>query len=127
MGRMGRIGHSGQMNNQTQVDSFIMAIRTAAPMLMRHIFADGGCYRFHLILKSRFKSAVAYWTKDRNHVVSKICGAYWDINGEVERNDVDEKAPLTPENHARAALFHFDEMLFCCSKLKKIVNEGYKE
>ena len=42
---------------------------------------EGGCMRFHLVLKSVFPQAKGYWCI--GHVISEIDGRYYDINGVV--------------------------------------------
>ncbi|QDT46182.1 hypothetical protein Pan258_01990 [Symmachiella dynata] len=46
------------------------------------VYTFGGCYGFHLILKHVFPSAIPYLTEEKNHIVSRIDGRYYDIYGE---------------------------------------------
>lgn len=48
------------------------------------IYTEGGCYRFHLFLKTVYPSATALINKKKNHVVSKIGEGLFDITGVVE-------------------------------------------
>ncbi len=47
------------------------------------IFMQGGCYKFHLFLKSLFPDSMALINKDEDHIITRICGEYYDITGEV--------------------------------------------
>ncbi|ABO50334.1 hypothetical protein Dred_1809 [Desulforamulus reducens MI-1] len=76
---------------------FIQLIKETAPKEMTRIFTQGGCYRFHLILKVVFPEAKPYKVGFcRNpkqmgredfiplHVISKIGNRFYDINGEFK-------------------------------------------
>ena len=51
------------------------------------IFLNGGCYNFHLFLKSIYPQAVPMINKEKNHVVSKINNKKYDIGGENNSED----------------------------------------
>lgn len=55
-----------------------------------HIFTHGGCYRFHLLLRSIFPEAVPYMNSSRDHVVSKIGDRFYDIRGRVPSKHEDD-------------------------------------
>jgi hypothetical protein len=46
----------------------------------RYPEVSGGCYKFHLILKSVFGGEGYY---NSNHIVTKIDGKFYDIDGEA--------------------------------------------
>ena len=46
-----------------------------------HIYTEGSCYKFYLILKKLFKNAEPYYYN--YHVVSKINNKFWDITGQI--------------------------------------------
>ncbi len=48
-------------------------------------YTRGKCYKFYLILKSIFPSAIAYYNSD--HVITRIRDKYYDITGEVKRTN----------------------------------------
>lgn len=50
---------------------------------IEHIYMKGGCYKFHLLLKKMYKSCTPYISKEKNHIVSRYKGRYYDISGEV--------------------------------------------
>ncbi len=47
------------------------------------IFTEGGCYQFHLFIKSLCPKAKPYITEDNEHVVTLIQGDFYDITGNV--------------------------------------------
>ncbi|WP_417733140.1 hypothetical protein [Rosistilla oblonga] len=48
------------------------------------IFMNGGCYRFHLFIKSLYPDAVPVKNKPFDHVGSLVDGTCYDINGIVD-------------------------------------------
>lgn len=50
--------------------------------LASEVYTQGGCYRFHLILKRIWPQAVPYYETLDGHVVTMIEGRLYDINGE---------------------------------------------
>lgn len=48
------------------------------------IYLNGGCYKFHLMLKKFAPECEARITKDRNHIVTYFKGKHFDITGIVE-------------------------------------------
>lgn len=100
-----------RMHPEESIAHFIRLIRGAAPSMMRHIFTEGGCYRFYLILKGRYPKAVAYHTRDY-HVITKIAGRYWDITGPLP--DDSEYKIMTEKDHDIMQSCQFDELSFMC-------------
>lgn len=49
------------------------------------VYTNGGCYKFHKILKSIFPEAKGYYNSD--HVITEIDGRFYDITGEAERTN----------------------------------------
>ena len=64
------------------VGDLIYSLRDTDPYI-ETIFMQGGCYKFHLFLKSIFKDAVPLINKSADHVVTMIGSDLWDINGAV--------------------------------------------
>ena len=62
----------------------ITAIRESF-MDARMVYVYGGCYGFHKILKAVYPTATAYESDelDFNHVITRIKGVYYDIDGEI--------------------------------------------
>jgi len=54
------------------------------------IFMQGGCYQFHLFLKSIYPECKPYLHHDRDHVATEINGKLYDITGEVKYDLYDE-------------------------------------
>jgi len=64
------------------------------------IFTEGGCYQFHLFLKSLYPKAKPYFTEDNEHVVTLIHDDFYDITGNV--ND-EQNYTLMTENEVKEA------------------------
>lgn len=50
------------------------------------IYMNGACYQFHLFLKTFFPESKPYISKEKDHVITKYAGKYYDITGEVYGN-----------------------------------------
>lgn len=50
------------------------------------IYMNGACYQFHLLLKTFFPESKPYISKEKDHVITKYEGKYYDITGEVSGN-----------------------------------------
>lgn len=48
------------------------------------IYLNGGCYKFHIMLKKLAPECEARITKERNHIVTYFKGRYFDITGIIE-------------------------------------------
>lgn len=48
------------------------------------IFMNGGCYQFYKVLKTVFPGSKPYINVEKNHVVTKIDGEFYDISGHVK-------------------------------------------
>lgn len=59
---------------------FITALRESDEYI-KHIYTQGSCYRFHLLLKKLYPSAKPYISAKKDHVISLIDGVFYDING----------------------------------------------
>lgn len=70
------------MSNINPID-IITRIRESDPYI-EMIYLQGGCYKFHEILKGIFLEAEPYINEEKNHVVTKIDGNYYDITGHVK-------------------------------------------
>lgn len=106
-----------------QVLDFIKLIKGTAPKEMGKIFTQGGCYRFHLIIKMVFPGArpykVAYCPNPKKltktdflpqHIISNIGDRYYDINGEFKlekQKSYNILAAMTEEDIRQAEKFGF--------------------
>jgi len=48
------------------------------------IYLNGNCYKLYLLLKKLYPESELYITKEKNHIVTKINGRYYDITGDVK-------------------------------------------
>lgn len=71
--------------NENEIIDYINLFKSASPELIERIFLNGGCYKFHLILKKLYPDAIPYKVGYRKHsiehIVSKIGDRYFDIKG----------------------------------------------
>lgn len=71
----------------TSPEQLITALRKTDP-LISEIYTKGGCYQFHLFLKTIYPRAKAILVSDHNeewnHIVTEINGESWDIEGIVD-------------------------------------------
>lgn len=58
----------------------INSLRETNPYIQT-IYTQGGCYQFHLFLKSLWPDAIPVINSTRDHVGSLIQGEVYDING----------------------------------------------
>lgn len=58
------------------------------------IFMRGGCYQFHLFLKSLHSESLPYIHQDLDHVITRIGGRFYDIKGELNANFIELYSPL---------------------------------
>lgn len=64
---------------------FINALRKT-DRYIEMIFMNGGCYQFHLLLKTFYPESKTYISKEKDHVITKYMSKYYDITGEVSEN-----------------------------------------
>ena len=64
---------------------FINALRQTDKYI-EMIYMNGACYQFHLFLKIFFPESKPYISKEKDHVITKYAGKYYDITGEVSGN-----------------------------------------
>lgn len=64
---------------------FIDALRQTDKYI-EMIYMNGACYQFHLLLKAFFSESKPYISKEKDHVITKYAGKYYDITGEVSGN-----------------------------------------
>jgi len=88
---------------------FINALRQT-DRYIEMIYVNGACYQFHLLLKTFFPESEAFINKEKDHVITRHCGIYYDITGEVSGNG------YTPINEseidmASAWSFHRTKMI----------------
>lgn len=71
--------------------TLINALRESDPYI-KTIYSEGGCYRFHLMLKEIWPDAMPVINATNDHVGSLIDGEVYDIDGIVKWNyrDMDD-------------------------------------
>lgn len=74
--------------------TFITALRNSDPYI-QDIYLYGGCYQFHLLLKSIYPECEPRITRQKNHIVSYYKGNYYDITGQIQNRIL---YPLTPKD-----------------------------
>lgn len=62
---------------------FINSLRES-DFYIEHIYTQGGCYQFYLILSKMYKGCIPYISKRKNHIITRYKGKYYDIYGEVK-------------------------------------------
>lgn len=68
------------MTKHQKILNIISSIRDSHSEMV-NIFTLGSCMNFFVILRSIFPKAEAYYNQD--HVITKIHGKFYDINGQV--------------------------------------------
>lgn len=87
---------------------FIETLRNSDPYIQT-IYTNGGCYAFYKVLKSIYPEAKPYINREKDHVVTVIDGASYDINGHTEG----QYAPLVDEvDIARCESWGFSKWRF---------------
>lgn len=66
------------------IQIFIDELRNSDEYI-RHIYTQGGCYRFYVLLSKMYKGCVPYIIANKTspHIITRYRGKYYDINGEV--------------------------------------------
>lgn len=70
----------------TNVESFIAKVRDSF-IGSQQVYTEGSCYHFYLILKEVFPDAEPWY--DNEHIVTKIGDKFYDITGEVRKDELD--------------------------------------
>ena len=69
----------------TNVESFIAKVRDSF-IGSQQVYTEGSCYHFYLILKEVFPDAEPWY--DNEHIVTKIGGKFYDITGEIRKDEL---------------------------------------
>ena len=79
---------------QTSVSSCLLLVDSLRKTdnYIESIFMQGGCYQFHLFLKTIFPDAIPFIHKNKDHIISKIGNKLFDITGIIENEN--EYSPL---------------------------------
>lgn len=85
----------------TSVLEFIYEVQASRKDAI-YYYTRGNCYKFFLLLKERFPRAKGYYNSD--HVITKIGNRYYDITGQVNKEnhlEIDKHFPNTFTNANR--------------------------
>lgn len=69
------------------IEKLITSLRETDEYI-KTIFSEGGCYQFHLFLKSICPTARPMLNRTKDHVITELGGVYFDINGGAEATEV---------------------------------------
>lgn len=88
------------------IELIIKSLRDS-DLYIEHIFMRGGCYKFHLFLKSIFPSLKPYIHQDKDHIVSYYDGHFYDIRGRIESKFECLYSPLTTDDVSLVSKWSF--------------------
>lgn len=71
------------------------------------IYMSGGCFQFHVFLRSLFPGAKPYMHKNKDHVVSLIGNKMYDIRGEIHEAAEVMYSPFTAEDFETVSNWSF--------------------
>jgi len=72
---------------------------------IRHIYTQGGCYRFHLLLREMYGTCTPCISGNKDHIITLYKGKYYDILGEV--NSVEGFTEMTVDEKDLAETWSF--------------------
>jgi hypothetical protein len=78
---------------------------------IRHIYTNGGCYKFHVLLSRMFKGCIPYVNQDKNHIVTRYRKKLYDVNGLVEDYYNYRKLSVKDIPYVMSWSFHKNNML----------------
>lgn len=93
----GGINFENMDTNIAQVERVIRSLRNS-DVYIEHIFMKGGCYRFFLFLKTIYPNAEPYIHQDKDHIVTKLFGHFFDIRGIIESKFEPLYSPLLDDD-----------------------------
>lgn len=56
------------------------------------IYTEGSCFRLYKIIKTIYPQANPYYSKMDGHWITEVDGKYYDINGEIDKEYVENKS-----------------------------------
>lgn len=66
------------------IEHFIEDLRNTDEYI-KHIYSEGGCYRFHVLLSKMYEGSIPYINQTNDHIITKYNGKFYDIFGTVEK------------------------------------------
>lgn len=71
---------------------------------IKYIYTEGGCYQFYLLLTSLFDGCEPLINSKKDHVVTRIDGVLYDINGIAHNGHYHV---MTKDDHQKASGWSF--------------------
>lgn len=65
-----------------KLPEFIEELRNT-DIYIQHIYTEGGCYKFHMLLSKMYNNCIPYISEQKNHIITRYKNKYYDITGEV--------------------------------------------
>ena len=83
-----------KMDSNKGISYFIEQLNLSDEYI-RHIYTNGGCYKFHVLLSRMFKGCTPHINQHMNHIITRYKGNFYDINGLVEDCHNYKKLPVS--------------------------------
>jgi hypothetical protein len=99
-----------KMNSNKGISYFIEQLNISDEYI-RHIYTKGGCYKFHVLLSRMFKGCIPYINQDKNHIITRYKGKFYDINGTVSDYCDYKKLPVKCVPYVMSWSFYKNNML----------------
>ena len=100
------------------ISTFIEELRNT-DLYIQHIYSQGGCYKFHVLLSKMYKNCTPYISQHKNHIITRYKNKYYDIYGEVDNLDgytlltIEEKLMVERWSFHKNNLLQLTECLYC--------------
>ena len=92
------------------IETFIDELRNT-DLYIHHIYSEGGCYRFHVLLSKMFKNCTPYINGKKNHIITRYRNKYYDIYGEVTNLDGYTRLTIEEKLMVESWSFHKNNLL----------------
>jgi len=101
-----------------KISTFIEELRNT-DLYIQHIYSQGGCYKFHMLLSKMYKNCTPYISQHKNHIITRYKNKYYDIYGEVDNLDgytlltIEEKLMVERWSFHKNNLLRLTECSYC--------------
>ncbi len=92
------------------IETFIDELRNT-DLYIRHIYTEGGCYKFHILLSKLFRGSKPYISQRKNHIITKYRNNYYDIYGKIDNVDGYTKLKEEEKHMVEQWSFHKNNLL----------------
>lgn len=92
------------------IETFIDELRNT-DLYIRHIYTEGGCYKFHILLSKLFRGSKPYISQRKNHIITKYRNNYYDIYGKIDNVDGYTKLKKEEKHMVEQWSFHKNNLL----------------